>query len=99
MNELMLIVAVVAVVWVAGSSIKKILNKTGEVVENIGDTTIGILNISSEVVADTAGTYAHEAYVSNAEKRAELKEKYAAIGSIVTIDELNAIRTKSTGKK
>jgi len=99
MNELMVLGSVVAVVWVAGSSIKRILGKTGEVIENVGDTTISILNISSEVIADTAGTYAHEAYVSNAEKRSEIKEKYKAIGSIVTIDELDSIRTKNTGKK
>lgn len=105
-------IAVIAVVGylLLGDAVKKLGNTTVNVVDRVADKsgdvlvktvdTVGIVaDTTLEIAADTVPTYAHEVYVSNAEKRKELAEKYQAIGEIISVNKLDelrdaAIRTK-----
>jgi len=85
--ELVYIVGIIAVIFYFGKAISAMASSAERVVQ----TGAKVVDTVADVADDTAGTYAFDLKLDNAEHRNELAVRAQAMTSIVTIDELDAL--------
>lgn len=89
--EFVYVVLLIVAVLYFGSTIKR----TVVLVDKAVDGTINIADTAIELGIDTTHTYKHEVLLSNNEKRRELMNKYQAIDTIVSIQDLDEMAKAS----
>jgi len=92
--EITYLIVAVAVIFYFGKAIKAMADSA----ERVVNTGAKIVDTVAEVTDDTAGTYAFDVKLDNAEHRSELAVRAANMTSIVTLDDLSTILAGKTTK-